>query len=175
MGKRSNFKRRPMDSYDTPRPPVARLLPFLGGVKSFAEPCDGNGYLRRHLEGFGLRCKYFGDIQTGQDACLLRTRKDIGNADIICTNPPWSRPMLHPLIERLQTIAPCFFLFDSDWAFTHQAAPYLDHCEFILAVGRVRWIEGSVWTGKDNASWYKFSIKHSGGPRFIGMPMEVAA
>ena len=50
------------------------LVPFLraGGIRTFAEPCAGNGDLVRHLESFGLRCVYQGDIRTGQDALMTR-------------------------------------------------------------------------------------------------------
>ena len=49
---------------------------------------------------------------------------------------------------------------------TRQAAPYLPHCSDIVAIGRVKWIEGSKHTGKDNACWYKFNSKHRAGPVF---------
>ena len=68
MGKRSNFERRKADFYPTPRAAVLPLIPYLRGVCKFAEPCAGDGALVRHLEGFGLRCVYAGDIRTSQDA-----------------------------------------------------------------------------------------------------------
>ena len=87
MGKRSsNFERREADFYPTPRSAVLPLIPFLRGIKIFAEPCAGEGDLARHLESFGLRCAYAGDIRTGQDA-LART--SYGAIDCIITNPPY--------------------------------------------------------------------------------------
>ena len=68
MGKRSSFERRPGDFYPTPRAAVVPLIPYLRGIRSFAEPCAGDGALVRHLESFGLRCVYAGDISSGQDA-----------------------------------------------------------------------------------------------------------
>ena len=64
MGKRSNFERREADFYPTPRAAAVPLIPYLaaGGVKTFAEPCAGDGDLVRHLESFGLHCAYAGDI-----------------------------------------------------------------------------------------------------------------
>jgi hypothetical protein len=50
---------------------VPPLLPFLRGVRTFAEPCCGDGALVRHLESNGLRCAYAGDVTTGQDALAL--------------------------------------------------------------------------------------------------------
>ena len=68
MGKRSNFERREADFYATPRAAVVPLIPHLRGIKTFAEPCVGDGDLVRDLETLGLRCVYAGDIRTGQDA-----------------------------------------------------------------------------------------------------------
>ena len=163
MGKRSNFERRAADFYPTPRAAVVPLIPYLRGVKTFAEPCAGDGDLVRHIECFGLRCVHSGDIRDGQDAL---GRNDYGGADCIITNPPWSRDVLHRLITHLQNIAPTWLLLDADWKQTRQAAPYLPHCSDIVAIGRVKWIEGSKHTGKDNACWYKFDSRHTAGPVF---------
>jgi len=47
MGKRSNFERREADFYPTPAKAVQPLIPYLraAGIRSFAEPCCGNGDL----------------------------------------------------------------------------------------------------------------------------------
>ena len=163
MGKRSSFERRPADFYPTPRAAVAPLIPFLRGIRSFAEPCCGDGALVRHLESFGLRCTYAGDIQNGKDALELDS---YGTCDSIITNPPWSREVLHGLVTHFQSIAPTWLLLDADWKQTRQAAPFLPHCSDIVAIGRVKWIEGSKFTGKDNACWYKFDSRHAAGPVF---------
>jgi hypothetical protein len=63
MGKRSSFERIPRDFYPTPFEAVPPLIPYLRGIKTFAEPCAGDGALVRHLEEFGLRCVYSGDIR----------------------------------------------------------------------------------------------------------------
>jgi hypothetical protein len=68
MGKRSNFERIPRDFYPTPFAAVPPLIPYLHGIRTFAEPCAGDGALVRHLESFGLRCVYAGDIATGSDS-----------------------------------------------------------------------------------------------------------
>ena len=73
MGKRSNFPRRDRDLYPTPRSAVLPLIPHLRGIRTFAEPCCDDGALVRHLESFGLRCVYAGDIATGQDALALES------------------------------------------------------------------------------------------------------
>ena len=165
MGKRSNFERREADFYPTPRAAVLPLIPFLRGIRRFAEPCCGEGDLVRHLESFGLTCVYAGDIATGQDALKL-TAADYNGADAGITNPPWSRDVLHALISHFQNIAPIWLLLDADWKQTRQAAPYLPHCSDIVAIGRVKWVEGSKHTGKDNACWYRFDVRHKAGPVF---------
>jgi len=168
MGKRSSFERREADFYPTPRAAVVPLIPYLRGIRSFAEPCAGDGALVRHLEEFGLRCVYAGDIRAaGQDQDALEL-DSYGKADAIITNPPWSRDVLHRLIEHFQNIAPTWLLLDSDWAQTKQAAPFLPSCSDIVAIGRVKWIEDSKHTGKDNAGWYRFDARHKAGPVFHG-------
>jgi hypothetical protein len=164
VGKRSNFERRPADYYPTPKAATLPLIPYLRGIRSFAEPCAGNGALVRHLESFGLRCLYQGDIRTtGQDALAL---DQYGAADAIITNPPYTRGVMHALIKHFQRIAPTWLLLESDWASTRQAAPFIASCSDIVAIGRVRWIEGSKHTGKDNHAWYRFDSKHTAGPVF---------
>jgi hypothetical protein len=98
MGKRSSFERIPRDFYPTPCAAVPPLIPHLHGIRAFAEPCCGDGALVRHLESYGLRCAYQGDISTGQDALSLER---YGDADAVITNPPYARSAMHALIEQL--------------------------------------------------------------------------
>ena len=165
MGKRSNFERREADFYPTPQAAVVPLIPYLRGIRRFAEPCAGDGALVRHLEAFGLRCVYSGDVRTGQDALAV---DHFGGADAIITNPPYSRDLMHRLIAHFQRIAPTWLLLDSDWTSTRQAAPFLPSCSDIVAIGRVKWIEGSKHAGKDDHAWCRFDARHRGGAVFHG-------
>jgi hypothetical protein len=165
MGKRSQFERREADFYPTPLAAVVPLIPHLRGIRCFAEPCAGDGALVRHLESFGLRCVYDGDIRSGQDALAL---DHYGAADAVITNPPYARELMHRLIAHFQRIAPTWLLLDSDWASTRQAAPFMPCCSDIVAIGRVKWIEGSKYTGKDNHAWFRFDARHRGCPVFHG-------
>ena len=79
---------------------------------------------------------------------------------------PTPATLMHRLIEHFQDIAPTWLLLETDWAATLQAAPYLPHCSDIVTIGRVKWIEGSKHTGKDNHAWYRFDARHKGGPVF---------
>ena len=56
MGKRSDFKRRKNDTYDTPVKAILPLLPHLKQGSTFIEPCAGNGILVDTLEDNGLKC-----------------------------------------------------------------------------------------------------------------------
>jgi len=169
MGKRSNFERIPRDFYPTPAAAVPPLVPHLRGVRTFAEPCCGDGALVRHLESHGLRCAYAGDISTGQDALAIT---DFGTADSIITNPPYTRPIMHALIEHFARILPTWLLIESDWAYTRQAGPFMPSCSDIVSVGRLRWIEGTTMSGKQNFAWYRFETRHRAGPIFYACGSE---
>lgn len=166
MGKRSNFERRKNDAYQTPPSAVIPLIPHLRGIRTFAEPCSGEGKLIRALEASGLTCTFSGDIERGFDAINGASLEQV-KFDAIITNPPWTREILHPMITRFQSIAPTWLLFDADWVHTRQAVPFIDQCSHIVSVGRVKWIEDSAFTGKDNAAWHRFHAQHVGGPRFF--------
>lgn len=166
MGKRSAFARRPMDDYPTIDPKaVEALLPFLDVGETFAEPCCGEGHLIDQLCAVGLTCVWGSDIADGTDALDLES---CGNPDLIITNPPWSRDILHKLIVHFQRIAPTWLLFDADWAHTKQASPFLKNCSHIVSVGRLKWIPHSPHTGKDNCAWYHFDKFHRLETQFIG-------
>ena len=137
----------------------------MEGIRTFAEPCLGEGKLAATLMDAGFKCVHVGDIQTGQDA-LTDPRLDILDVDAIITNPPWSRHLLHPMIWRFIEIAPTWLLFDAAWAHTAQARPFLPFCSHIVSVGRVRWIDGTKWGGKDDAAWYRFEMAAVGPPKF---------
>lgn len=165
MGKRSNFKRRPMDAYATPMKAVLPVLPFLrrDGILTFDEPCFGNGDLADCLRSHGYDCLYSGDIKNGQDALEVTKFR----ADAVITNPPWTRQLMHPLIWHfMRTSNLVWLLFDSDWCHTRQAIPLLMHCTDIVSAGRQKWIPNSKHSAKDNCSWHRFVLDHHTGPKF---------
>lgn len=170
MGKRSDFERRPRDFYPTPPEAVKPLLPYLAPKTRFCEPCAGDGALIRTLMAAGHECNWASDIEPRghgiftADALTLKVHK----IDCFITNPPWSRDILHPLIQHLTSIAPAWLLFDADWPHTKQAVPYLKHLHRIVAIGRVKWIPDSKFTGKDNCCWYLFDAAHEAPAQFIG-------
>lgn len=176
MGKRSSFPRRKADDYATPLKGVMPVIPHLRaeGIVTFVEPCAGAGNLVAHLCRFGFLCAFARDLRDGFDA-LTCDPNIFQGADAIVTNPPWSRHVLHPMIERFSDILPTWLLFDADWVHTKQAAPYIDYCSTIVSVGRLKWMPGTKHSGKDNCCWHRFDRRHSGGPRFIGRPSNETA
>jgi hypothetical protein len=164
MSKRSSlFERRDKDYYPTPEKAIFPLLNHLPKEKFYyCEPCAGDGrllnYLDKYTSGKWVSCY---DIEPKQpyicqkDTIAL-SEKDVHNSDYIITNPPWSRNILHPMIFNFRNIRPTWLLFDLDWAATHQAQSYLKFCEKIVVVGRLKWIENSPHTSKDNCAWYLF-------------------
>lgn len=166
MGKRSNFERIERDFYPTPSEAVLPLVRHLGGVRTFAEPCCGNGALVSHLEFYGLRCVYAGDIATGQDALALTTA-DIKGAPII-TNPPFSKvsqPLLRRMIQHFLRIgSTAWLLLPADFASNKWFAPFLSQCTDVVTFGRVRWFPDTKGNSTENFAWYCFEAGHSAGP-----------
>lgn len=158
MGKRSDFVRFERDFYPTPRPAVAPLLPHLQPDTRFVEPCAGNGALIDHLTAAGHVCARAWDIEPQREDIDRQDALErlVGNIDCFITNPPWNRAVLHPLIVHLSDQHPTWLLFDADWIHTRQAAPFLPRLRKVVSVGRVKWIEGSKFTGKDNCAWHLF-------------------
>jgi hypothetical protein len=171
LGKRSDFKRLDKDKYYTIDPrAVAALQPFLADREIFVEPCAGAGDLIDQLEALGHDCLYSCDIDPdGPKDMLCKDALTIDKFDVhfatsIITNPPWSRPILHQMIEHFVHLKPTWLLFDADWMHTAQAVPYLHYyCTDIVSVGRLKWIPGTTMQGKDNVCWYKFNQRKQEG------------
>jgi hypothetical protein len=85
-------------------------------------------------------------------------RYDVEPEALFISNPPfWGRPPdLHPLIVNLSDQAPTWLLMPGDWLFNRSSAPLMPRLRRIVAIGRVKWIEGSPFTGKDNCAWMLF-------------------
>ena len=160
MGKRSNFNRVERDFYPTPYQAIIPLLPHLADKTLFAEPCCGNGALVKHLIKHGHYPYWMSDvepiIELGVKADALSLTVPLQQADCIITNPPWSRDILHPMIEHFMKQNVTWLLFDADWAHTRQSAELIRYCSRIVSVGRLKWIPDSKMTGKDNCCWYQF-------------------
>lgn len=167
LSKRSNFERRKNDFYPTPKKAVLSLLPHLLSKDTyFYEPCSGANDLINHLESYGHTCIGNSDLEL--DATTTQYNwKDLPQLDCFITNPPWTRNLLHPIIENLRNQAPTWLLFDAGWMHTKQAIPYLTYCQKIVSVGRLKWIPDSPYSSLDDCCWY-FFIKEKTPTTFFG-------
>jgi len=174
VGKRSNFERIPRDFYPTPESAVIPLLPHLAPRTEFIEPCAGDGRLCDHLMEAGHICIAGYDIEPRDPRIKSGDAKQFTIAPttypsvIFITNPPWERDELHTIIARLSSLRPTWLLFDADWMHTKQSAPFMPFLRKIVSVGRVKWIEDSPFTGKDNCCWYLFDQTSEAPAQFIG-------
>jgi len=173
MGKYSNFERKPRDLYPTPLKAVEPLFPHLPDKFTFSEPCAGNGVLIDHITSIGGECVYAGDIVPLRNDIrqlsyedYIKTQMLHKTPDLVITNPPWTRSILHDMITKLPAIADTWLLFDSDWVHTKQSTLYMENCVKIVSIGRVKWFGGT--TGKENASWHLFREGYSGPTEFCG-------
>lgn len=169
MGQRSDFARVERDFYPTPRAAVLPLLAHLMPGTEYVEPCAGNGALIDALAEHGHVCLFASDIEPrGEGIFELDAFSLTLQPKAFITNPPWDRKVLHPLIAHLSAQAPTWLLFDADWVHTRQSVPYLPLLRKIVSVGRVKWIEDSPFTGKDNCCWHLFDASTDAPAQFIG-------
>ncbi|MDP5216717.1 class I SAM-dependent methyltransferase [Ruegeria sp. 2205SS24-7] len=178
MGKRSSFDRIPRDAYDTPLEAVLPIIPQLPDSFWAWEPCAGRGQLIEHImdnHDGAILCG--SDIEPRAAWVFQRDALEVENskADLIITNPPWDRKVLHPMIEHFSAMCPTWLLFDADWVHTKQSAPYIKWLRKIVSVGRVKWIPDSPYTGKDNCCWYLFDQKDTGPTEFVGRSIPTPA
>lgn len=180
MGKRSDYIRKPRDYYPTPLAAVKPLIPHLPQSFMFAEPCAGDGRLVNHIESLtDSACAWASDIEPQSEDIETLDAFDLNSVhmrgvDLIITNPPWDRTpksgfLLHRMIEHFSDLRPSYLLFDADWMHTAQSSELVKNrlCK-IISVGRVKWIENSAGTGKDNCVWYLFDKTNCGRTEFVG-------
>lgn len=170
MGKRSSFERIPRDYYPTPAEAVRPLLPHLPDGSYFVEPCAGDGALVDALEAAGHRCGMASDIEPRRAGIVEKDALKVcwSEVDLIITNPPWDRKVLHPMIAHFAEQCQTWLLFDADWIHTRQAAPFMPWLVKVVSVGRVKWIKDSPFTGKDNCAWHLFDARNNAPAQLFG-------
>lgn len=180
IGKRSTFERVERDFYRTPPEAVAPLVPHLPADFTYWEPCAGDGALIDALWAVGGQnepyCALASDLVPQRndiltiDALTVPRQHVVSEwkCNFIITNPPWTRQILHPMIEHFSAMRPTWLLFDADWMHTKQSAPFMGWCRKVVSVGRVKWIPDSKHTGKDNCAWYLFDQNSTGPTVFVG-------
>jgi hypothetical protein len=142
------------------------LSPCCHRATNFVEPCAGEGFLVGHLKHAGHVLVSAYDLP--HDA---RTERypEANDGTIFITNPPWLRPALDAIIVNLSDQAPAWLLIDADWMHTRQSIPFMPRLRAVISVGRLKWIPGSPYTGKDNAAWHLFDRPDDRATiRFIG-------
>jgi hypothetical protein len=73
------------------------------------------------------------------------------------------------MIEHFSSLRPTWLLFDADWIHTVQSSELVrTRLRKIVSIGRVKWIEDSAGSGKDNAAWYLFDAIKTGPTEFHG-------
>ena len=172
MGKRSNFDRNPRDFYPTPIQAVEPLIDHLPYDDfDYVEPCAGDGRLVSHLSELTdgqAQCVFMSDIEPQVEGIYTADALEIyfeqEMADLCITNPPWDRKFLHSFLDHWIDIMPTWILLDADWMHTKQSAVYMTYCKKVVSIGRVKWIEGSKHSGKDNCCWYLFDASKRGKP-----------
>lgn len=146
---------------------VPPLLAHVPPGTVFAEPCAGAGDLIQLLQAAGLVCAWGLELEPqgiclrnrwpiGVGNALTLTERDLGGVDLLISNLPWERSWLHPLVRHLSALAPLWSLHDASWAFTKQAAAFAPLLTDVVAVGRLKWFEGSRYDPPDDCAWYRF-------------------
>ena len=160
MGKRQQkFQKSKRDYYPTIDPDAVKpLIPFIKG-KKVAEVCAGNGDLAQLLEP-DCKVVWESDIEPQnkyikeKDALKIEDI-NLWGVDTIVTNPPFSWPLLQPLLDHLPTLKPTWLLLPADVMHNKRMAPYMNRCRFIVSVGRLYWMDNKI-KGVDNYAWFKF-------------------
>jgi hypothetical protein len=101
------------------------------------------------------------------DAALL-TNESVENCEVLITNPPFTWSILTPLMDRWIPLIPTVLLLPADFMHNKRFAKHLEHCELIVSIGRVKWIEDSKTAGVDNYAWYFFTPDKPGQTIFKG-------
>ena len=161
MGKRTkqDFEKRPRDYYATIDPDAVKpLSPFVRGLW-VAEVCAGNGDLSMLLEP-DCKVVWESDLDPQnkhilQKNAVFLNSGDLQDCDVIISNPPFSWPMLQPLLDHLPTLLPTWLLLPSDVAHNKRMGPYMKRCRSFVSVGRLYWVDNKV-KGVDNYAWFEF-------------------
>lgn len=184
MGKYSEFERVAQDFYPTPMAATKPLFSHMLDPETpteFIEPFAGDGKLINNIETLTkgrYRCIMASDIEPRDpelDKYIVRMdyKEAIPRIDELCkednrrviiSNPPWinisaSGYQLNDIIIRLSDITTTYLLLDGNYAFNLKSMPCMERCEAILPIGRVKWIEDSPYSGKENVAWFEFGNK----------------
>ncbi|MEP3245121.1 MAG: class I SAM-dependent methyltransferase [Sneathiella sp.] len=181
MGKRSNFERRERDFYPTPIDPVPYLIPHLEPETKFYEPFGGNGALIGHVCSYGHVCVGASDIEPQESQYRISKKnvfdlekKHVSKAELLISNSVWPAPGQRGepttgMIVHLSNLKPTWLLLAADFKHNKYFSQKVeDRCRKIVSAGRVKWVPGSKYTGKENCAWYLFDQPSEQRPVFYG-------
>lgn len=171
MGKRSDFEKNPRDYYRTFDPKAGFALElFIPPNSRYIEPFAGAGDLIQQLTFADCVLAY--DIEP--QACMVdkadafRINSDeLIDIDLLISNPPWTKEVFHKILDHFVPMIDCWFLMHSDWKQNKGSAKYVETwLTDIVPIGRLKWIEDSPHTSKDNCEWLKFSFHKQEAAKF---------
>jgi hypothetical protein len=193
MGLYSDFERNERDWYPTPLAATVPLFPHLKGIVNYMEPFAGDGKLVDNLSHCPtkLNCRYIFDIEPQREDVNKIDLNDITEhqllgvsinlaIDAVITNPPWvntsgSDYQLTRFCNKLCSMGkPVIMLLKSAyinnvWFWNNSAGGRTmgDMCYQVLPIGRVKWIEDSAASGKEDCSWYFFKDNNENLPKVL--------
>jgi len=141
---------------------------------TFCEPCAGDGRLVDHLsKHIDALCVFACDIEPQADWIIQKdgidlTEDDVGLAEVIITNPPFTWSVLKPMLEHWINLRTTIVLLPADFMHNKRVAPLMKKCVAVKSIGRVKWIEGSKGAGVENYVWMSFDKNHNGPTTFYG-------
>ena len=151
--RKSGYKRKRRDGYDTPEWVTEALLPFIPVPPLVIWECaTGKGKMARVLSKAGYTV-FQTDISDGTDFL----KAPLSPCDWIITNPPFA--LAQEFIERALSHKVNFaFLLRVDYDSAVTRAHLFETCrafsQKIILRKRIRWIEGSKGSPSYNHAWY---------------------
>lgn len=184
MAKRSNFKKSKRDFYATPPEALLPLLPHLKPKTRFVEPTAGRAHFILGLEAHGHKCVEAYDLKPLKNTwkgviqkrdILEGTWKPRRKHDVIATNPPFTRKVMHRMITMFSDISPTWMLLEMDWLATKQSRQFKNRMVKVVVIGRIKWFPKSKSTGMENYVFVMFDKpkKSRKSYQFFG-PMDEA-
>ena len=175
MGKREEvkFAKKPRDSYFTIDPAaVQALAPYLPYKARYIEPCAGAGHLIDELSKYDKALIKAFDIEPQKPYIIKKSaldlkEKDLDNAEMFISNPPFTWSVLQPLMDHMISLLPTWLLLPADYMHNIRMAKYMNKCSKVVSVGRLYWEENKV-KGVDNYCWYLFEDCQQAFTNFIG-------
>jgi hypothetical protein len=132
------------------------------GNHRYVEPCAGNGALIRLLSSWRAKCTYACDVNPREDwiesrDALTLDRSDLGNAQLVVTNPPFNSGFVYNFLDRYIPFGlPVWLLLPVDFGCRQTSGFVMPYCERMVVIGQIGWFIGSS-KGYRQFAWYKFT------------------